>query len=156
MGEAFPSVKGTGLDGAEWQLPEDLTGDPAILFVGYKQNTQFDIDRWLVGLAMTNVSARVLEVPTIKGLVPGLIAGKIDSGMRGGIPRDLWEAVVTVYGDAPEIVEFTGNEFPNNARVLLLDESGKVIYFHDEGFSPNELKELLALLPPGSVGGLDI
>lgn len=146
VGLVFPSVRGESLEGDSMRLPQDLSGEPALLLVGYVQNAQFDLDRWLLGLAQGEVNVRILEVPTIKGLVPGLIAGTIDEGMRSGIPKEDWGSVVTVYSDAASIVDFTGNEKPNNGRVLLLDPDGKVIWFHDRGYSARlivELKEKL-------------
>jgi predicted transcriptional regulator len=71
-----------------------------------------------------------------------VIAGKIDEGMRSGIPEDLWKIVVTVYDDAEKIINFTGNEDPSNARVVVLDKDGKVRLFHDRGFSVNALNNL--------------
>ncbi len=147
VGESFPPVAGRALDGTAWQLPGDLRGGPAILLVGYEQDAQFDIDRWLIGLDMYRVRTPVLEVPTIEGLVPGLFAGSIDAGMRSGIPEDIWTAVVTVYDDAGRIRAFTGTERPNAARVLLLDAAGTVVFFHDEGFSVPALRRLLEQLP---------
>jgi hypothetical protein len=94
---------------------------------------------------MAKVTVAVREVPTIKGLVPGVFAGMIDGGMRRGIPEEDWGAVITVYGDAGEIVGLTGNENPNNARVLLLDEKGRVIWFHDRGYSPRLALEIARL-----------
>ena len=155
LNEVFPSVEGTALSGENWRLPEDLQGKHAVLLLGYKQNSQFDIDRWLMGLTMMNVSTPVLEVPTIKDLVPGLISGTINQGMRNGIPEPVWEAVVTVYGDAGKLVDLTGNENPNNARVLILDPEGTIVWFHDLGFSAPDLKALLKVLPENEVGGPD-
>lgn len=150
-GETFPSVVGESLDGKEYRIPEDFAGEKALLLVGYKQNAQFDIDRWLLGLAQAKVTVKVREVPTIKGLVPGLFAGSIDNGMRRGIPEEDWGAVITVYGDAGAIVRLTGNESPNNARVLLLDEKGKVVWFHDRGYSPRLALELERLCRGGTM-----
>lgn len=134
-GEVFPTVQGTGLGGTAWTLPGGLDG-PAILIVGYVQNAQFDIDRWLLSLVQLETPVRVLEVPTIEGMVPGMIAGTIDDGMRSGIPSEDWASVVTVYGDGAErIVRFTGDERPRNGRVLLLDAGGRVVWFHDRGHS---------------------
>ena len=42
----------------------------------------------------------------------------------------------------------TGNENPNNARVMLLDEEGKIIYFYDRGFAPSALRAVRDLLKP--------
>jgi len=149
VSETFPSVEGKALSGETWRLPEDLAGAPAILLIGYKQNAQFDIDRWLIAFAMVGVQTKVLEVPTIEGLAPGVFSGQIDGGMRSGIPEPVWEAVVTIYGDAPEVVEFTGNENGLNARVLVLDPEGRVVFFHDRGFSVPDLDALLQFVEVG-------
>ncbi len=123
-GDTLPSVEG-----------KSLTGDV--------QEAQFDGDRWLIGLLQTQTPAKILEVPTIKGLVPSLISGRIDSGMREGIPSEDWASVVTVYGSgAGDLVEFTGNEKPRNMRVILLDADGRIRWFHDRGFSAAKVVEL--------------
>lgn len=142
-GEVFPSVSGESLDGKRVALPADLAGAPSLLLVAYKQKTQFDVDRWVLGILQAGLDVRTLEVPTVKGWAPRLFAASIDDGMRSGIPRAEWGSVVTVYGDASKIARFTGSE-GRNARVLLLDGSGRVVFFHDEGYSPATLLRLKA------------
>jgi hypothetical protein len=146
VGETFPSVEGESLDGRAVRLPEDFAGQKMLLLVGYVQDSQFDIDRWLLGLLQGEVPVKFLEVPTIEGLVPGIFAGTIDGGMRKGIPEEDWGGVVTVYGDAADITRMTGTENPRNARVLLLDETGRVIWFHDRGYSPRLILEIERLV----------
>jgi hypothetical protein len=140
VGEAFPSVEGESLEKVGTELPESLAGRPAVLLVGYRQNTQFDIDRWLMGLLQAGVGtaadAALLEVPTIPGLLPTMASGWIDDGMRSGIPREDWGSVVTLYGGAAEpVAEMTGTENGRLARVLVLDAEGRVVWFDDEGYS---------------------
>lgn len=152
VGEVFPSVVGTSLEQQTVAVPEDFAGRPAVLLVGYKQDSQFDIDRWLIGLDMTETRVDVYELPTIPGLFPRMFSTVIDEGMRAGIPKELWKGVITVYEDGDRVQVFTGNENPNNARCLLIDGTGKVVYFHDRGFSVGALKELrgaLASIPGG-------
>jgi len=147
MGKPFPAVKASSLAGKEVSIPADLAGKPALLFVGYEQMTQFDIDRWLLALQAAGISsAPVYELPTIPGLVPGLFAGRITEGMRTGIPAEDWASVVTIYGDASKVAEFFGNEVRLPARVVLLDAAGKVAFFHDRGFSPGALDRLRSAL----------
>lgn len=141
-GEVFPSVTGESLDGQKVKLPEAFAGRPLLLLVGYEQESQFDIDRWLLGLQQAGVKIDVREVPTIPGLLPGLLASRIDEGMRSGIPREDWAAVVTVYADAGAIARFTGNDNGLPGRVLLLDAMGKVAFFHDRGYSVGTLQKL--------------
>ena len=140
--KAFPSVKGDSLDGKLVNIPEDLKGAPAILLVGYTQKTQFDIDRWILGLKQIKSQAKILELPTIPGLLPGLAADFISNGMKRGIPREDWPSVVTVFSDGDKIMNVTGNENPNNARVFLLDNSGNIAWFYDRGYSADQIMNL--------------
>jgi hypothetical protein len=71
-----------------------------------------------------------------------MFKSSIDEGMRKGIPKELWGGVITSYGDGATVQAYTGNENPNNARVLLLNPMGRVIYFYDRGFSVLALNEL--------------
>jgi hypothetical protein len=142
VGEYFPTVKGQTLTEEERELPDYFKGSYVVLLLGYEQDSQFDIDRWLIGLDMTETEIKAYEIPTIQGLFPRMFQSTIDNGMRKGIPKELWGGVITIYAEGAKIQEFTGNENPNNARVLLLDQTGKVNYFHDRGFSVPALNEL--------------
>ena len=142
VGEFFPEISGQTLEKKEVELPEYFSGSEVILLLGYKMDSQFDIDRWLIGLDQTKTEAKVYELPTIQGLFPRMFQTFIDEGMRSGIPKELWGGVITIYGDGATLQEFTGNENPNNARALLLNKDGKIIYFYDRGFSVIALNEL--------------
>ncbi len=143
VGEQFPAVQAEFLTGDPIELPSELAGQPAILLVGFEMETQFDLDRWILGLVQLKSEARIIEVPTIPGLVPGLISNTIDQGMRDGIPSEDWLAVATVYGEgAKRIAELTGNESALNGRILLLDSSGRIAWFHDRGYSAGKLMQL--------------
>ncbi|MGI1999796.1 hypothetical protein [Shewanella frigidimarina] len=145
-GQDFPSVTGQTLEKESMVFPDDLQGKMSLLLIGYKQDSQFDIDRWLIGLDMTQTQVAVYEVPTIQGLFPRMFSPLINNGMRAGIPKPLWKGVVTIYKDGDQVQAFTGNENPNNTRVVLLNEQGKIIYFYDQGFSVDALNQLRALL----------
>jgi hypothetical protein len=140
--KTFPEVKGQNLEKQAVIIPSDFKGKKTLLLLGYKQQSQFDIDRWLIALDMTNTIIDVYEIPTIQGLFPRMFSTMIDNAMRKGIPKDLWKGVITVYEDGEKIQAFTGNEKPNNARVLLLDKTGQIKYFYDNGFSVAALKAL--------------
>jgi len=137
---------GENLEEVAVELPSTFEGEPVVLLVGYKQGTQFDIDRWFLGLLQAGLEAPIVEVPTIPGLVPTLVSGWIDDGMRSGIPREDWGAVVTLYGSAAKpVAEFTGTEFGRRTRVLVLDAGGEVVWFNDEGYSASKVLEVAAL-----------
>lgn len=158
-GERFPSIEATSLgDDGPVRIPEDFAGGPLVILVGFVQDAQFDLDRWLYGLLDSGLEVPLREVPAARGMAARLASGFIDSGMRSGIPRDEWGAVVTTYGDAAEaIARFTGTEDPRNARVLLLDASGVVRWFHDAGYSARRMLDLEdaveQVTPPGETTG---
>jgi hypothetical protein len=148
----FPSVRGTSLAGEAKRLPEDFKGTKVILILGYEQNTQFDVDRWGVGFFTADLNLPpIYEIPTIPGLIPSIISGTIDNGMRSGIPKESWKDVITVYGgDGSTLTKWTGTEGARNCRVLLLDENGKVIWMHDRGYGLPPLKSLVETLKAGN------
>ncbi len=144
-GKAFPIVSGGSLEKELIKLPDFVIGEVALFLVGYKQDSQFDIDRWLIGLDMKGADIKAYELPTIAGMFPRMFSTQIDEGMRRGIPKELWGGVITIYEDGEKIQAFTGNENPNNARVMLIDRDGTIVYFYDRGFSVSALNEMLAL-----------
>jgi len=141
-GERFPVVNGKALDGSEVQLPTVGSGKPLLLLIGYEQSTQFDLDRWIMGISDSGLAVKTYEVPTIPGLVPGMFSGWIDGGMRRGIPREDWGGVVTLYADGRRVADFTGNQDGLPGRIMLLDRSGVVVFFHDRGYSLQSLHKL--------------
>jgi len=145
-GERFPQVEGHSLDSQQVAIPGQFAGTPTLLIVGYQMESQFDIDRWLLGLRDAGVDVPVYELPTIPGMIPGMFAGTIDAGMRSGIPEEDWAIVVTLYEHASTVAQFLGNENPLPARVILLDATGRVAFFHDRGYSVTSLSRLEAAL----------
>jgi len=142
----FPTVRGNSLEGKSVELPAAVAGAPAILLIGYKQNAQFDIDRWVLGLMQAGVKAKMLEVPTVTGIVPSIVSNLIEGGMRKGIPNEDWPSVVTVFSDADKIRAVLGDENPQSAHIVALDSTGKIIWSHNRGYSPRlalELKEAI-------------
>ena len=146
IGDKMIEASGGNLEGETVLIPQDFAGQETLLLFGYKQDSQFDIDRWLIGLDMTQTKVAAYEIPTIQGMLPRMFSGFIDSGMRKGIPKALWKGVVTVYADGDKVQRFTGNQNPNNARVMLLDKQGNIVYFYDRGFSVEALNEVREVL----------
>ncbi len=141
-GQMFPTVTGTTLEEVEVTMPDHFQGKQTLLLIGYVQDSQFDIDRWLIGLDMTRTPLPVYELPTIAGMAPRMFQTFIDDGMRRGIPKELWQGVITIYKDGDRIQQLTGNTNPNNARVMLLSPTGNIDYFYDRGFSVAALNEV--------------
>ncbi len=139
---AFPRVEGISLEGVKVTIPDDFQGKPTVLLIGYIQKAQFDIDRWILGLLQADVPAEIVELPTIAGMMPQMVQGFINNGMRRGIPETDWAAVVTIYQDADKIVKKLGNERPQNAYVVLLDKKGEIVWTANSGYSAGQILDL--------------
>lgn len=146
-GEVFPTVRGQSLEKEQIEIPGVFSGSPAVLLVGYKQSAQFDIDRWLMGLIQAKVKVQIVEIPTIPGLVQSIASGWIDDGMRSGIPREDWGSVITLYGGAAKpVAALTGTASGQRARIIVLDATGKVVWFDDEGYSARKATDVASLV----------
>ena len=147
IGDRFPVVTGQNLEKKTINLPEDLKGTSTVLLIGYAQSTQFDIDRWIMGLLQANIKAPIYEIPTIPGLVPTPVSKWIDDGMRSGIPPQDWAAVITLYrSNATPVAKLTGNQSKRNTRAIVLDNDGTIVWFSDLGYSASQALEIKSLL----------
>jgi len=142
IGSIFPSVVGESLDKQTIKIPENFSGKPTVLLIGYLQKAQFDIDRWILGIIQLETPVKIVELPTIAGMMPQMVQGFINNGMRRGIPESDWKSVVTVYEDADKIVKVLGNERPQNAYVVLIDRAGIMKRVINEGYSATNVKEI--------------
>lgn len=141
-GKQLPSFVGQSLNENQVQVPQNLNQEPALLFFGYLQEAQFDIDRWMIGIEQIGLDIPYYEIPTVRGFLPGLFRSRINQGMRDGIPSALWDNVITVYQDNHIIQNFFGNEKPANAYVVLIDSDSRIRFFHNTGFSAAHLGQL--------------
>jgi cytochrome oxidase Cu insertion factor (SCO1/SenC/PrrC family) len=142
VGEKIVKFTGESLAGEPTSVPQVFAGRKTLLLFGYIHKSQFDIDRWLIGLDQTNTQVAVYEIPTIKGMFPQMFSTAFDNSMREGIPQEIWKGVITVYKDGERVQRYTGNLRPKNARVLLINAQGEVIHFYDRGFSVGALNAL--------------
>ena len=142
----FPRVYGKSLANDEIIIPDSFKDKVTVLLIGYQQRAQFDIDRWILGILQADVRAHIVEVPTIAGMMPQMVQGFIDNGMRSGIPKNDWASVVTVYKDAPKIIEAIGNERPQSAHVVVLNRNGEIQWTYNLGYSAQKVLELKELI----------
>lgn len=138
----FPHVTGESLTRERVTIPDAYRGKNTLLLVGYTQKAQFDIDRWILGVLQADIPVEIVEVPTIAGMMPQMVQGFINNGMRSGIPQNDWASVVTVYEDASKIIQLLGNERPQSAYAVLLDRAGVIVWSSNIGYSASQIMTL--------------
>ena len=100
-----------------------MKGKVALVCIAFVRSSQSMIDSWAQPFEQEfgkDSMFAVYEVPMINAGWK-VFSWMIDSGMRGGIPVEKHDNVVTFYGDYSGYQEALGMENTNLAYVFLLD-----------------------------------
>jgi len=142
VGTQFPELRGKTLSGKEMVFPGSVEGFVTFLALAFERQAQAQVDSWVEPFAHAFGGAKwcaFFEVPMLAGGWK-LLAGYIDGGMRGGIPADRHDHVVSYYG---KLGFYTG-ALRMNGRSLchcfLLDRKG-IIRWTGKGFADKESLE---------------
>ena len=146
IGKRFPEVTAESLAKTRESIPESAKGKVALIAVAFLQQSQPQLDSWLGPFAERfggKEGFTFYEVPMISSGYK-FMRIIIDSGMRGGIPREKHKNVVTMYGDVEKYMKELNLE-PRFGYAFLLDKEG-IIRWQGKGFAtPESLKELFEL-----------
>lgn len=131
----LPVITAADLDGRPVSLPADLPADRSILLLGFAEEHQTGIDRWVAGLKLA-ARRGWLELPVIDN--PGAIGRWfIQEGMRRGLPDPAVRArVISVYTDKAEFLGRIGVQDDKSVAVLVVDRSGRVLAMERGDFDP--------------------
>lgn len=146
IGKKFPEVKADSLAKTPVSIPGSAQGKVTLIVVAFLQQSQPQLDSWL-GPFTERFGGKegftFYEVPMISSGYK-FMRFIIDSGMRGGIPKEKHKNVVTMYGNVEKYMK----ELDLDARygyAFLLDREG-IIRWQGKGFStPEVLKELFEM-----------
>ncbi|MFI4859079.1 MAG: hypothetical protein ACIAXF_00215 [Phycisphaerales bacterium JB063] len=141
--QTLPRVVGESLAGASLTLPDDLRGRPTVLLVIYETEAQDDVNYWAM-VAMANLpEAQLYEVAAFTKLKHLLTRRHIIRRAAHRVPEALHDRLIGVWWHGRTLARFTGNPRDGHARVLLLDEQGRVVFFTDAGFNSQTLRAFL-------------
>ena len=146
IGKRFPEVTAESLAKTRESIPDSAKGKVALIVVAFLQQSQPQLDSWLGPFAERfggKEGFTFYEVPMISSGYK-FMRLIIDSGMRGGIPKEKHKNVVTMYGDVEKYMK----ELNLEARfgyAFLLDKEG-IIRWQGQGFATaDSLKQLFEL-----------
>ncbi len=144
VGDVLPALKGEYLTGRTAVLPGAASGRVALLLLGFSYDSRLAVEAWTKRFrARFGKEPKVTfyEIPMIGGMAR---MGKwfIDGGMRRGTPKADHENVITVYGGTDSWKERLGFKDSKAAHVILLDQSGHVVFLRAGGFDESAFEEL--------------
>jgi hypothetical protein len=121
-----------------------MRGKVALICIAFVRSAQNMIDSWVQPFERKfgkDSRFAVYEIPMINKAWK-VLSWMIDSGMRGGIPAEKHDNVVTFYGDYSGYQKILGMEDTNLAYVFLLDPKG-IIRWKGQGYARSETEREL-------------
>jgi hypothetical protein len=154
VGDQLPAIRGQFLTGRTAELPQAASGRAALLMLGFTYNSRFAVEDWARRFRQdfrAQSGVTFFEIPMIGGVA---MMGKwfIDGGMRRGTPKADQENVITVYGGVDPWKRRLGFRDPKAAYLILINQSGRIVWRHAGEFDEaryNELSSELSRLLSG-------
>ena len=135
----IPATQGTVLTGSQVALPQELTGKEGVLVVGFSQSAREEVTAWGKRLAAEyRDSPTVLyyEMPVLAG-VPKLLRAWVLKKVAAGVPDRAKARCLPVFDHEADWKAASGFARDEDAYVLLVDGTGKVIW-RTEGSADDE------------------
>jgi hypothetical protein len=143
VGETLPTVTGRSLADKAVTLPDAVAGRVVVLFVVYDREAHDDVRPWADTVARDLPGVQVMEVGVVLSPWLGWQRERLFKTLQDKTPRLLRSAVVLLHDeDAAALGRFTGNREPEKLRVLLLDETGEVLFFNADGYNEHSTRWL--------------
>jgi hypothetical protein len=142
----MPALRGEFLSGKKAVLPDAAHGRLALVALGFSYDSRFAVEAWTERFRRdfgTNDSVTFFEVPVIGGMAR-MARPFIDGGMRRGTPEALHESVITVYGGAGQWKLRLGFREPDDAYLVLIDRTGRIVWCHAGPFREEDYALLAA------------
>ena len=147
----LPHTEGETLAGTKLTLPDAVSGKYAVLIFGFTRGSKKPTSEW-ANKVRTDFGTAPLELYQIPVLedVPHLIRGMVVSGIRKGVPENQRDHFLIVVKSERELKQFVDYKEPDDAYLVSLDPTGKVIQQLHGSPTPDtyaRLKQALDSLP---------
>ncbi|MFY1112698.1 MAG: hypothetical protein AB3K77_13610 [Methanosarcinaceae archaeon] len=147
VGTRFPKVTSKSLANNLLTLPDCAEGKITLVSIAFVRNAQEQIDSWVRPFEREFGGDKHFAIYELPMISQGwkVLSWMIDSGMRGGIPTEKHDNVITFYGDYSDYQEALEMEDTQSAYVFLLDRKG-IIRWKGQGYAtPETEKELIEI-----------
>jgi len=136
--QTIPHAEAEALSGRKVVLPDDFSGHAAVLIVGFSRSGGDSARRWGKQLPQDLAGEKNLRIYSVAQLqdAPKMVRGMIKHGMRGGLSKGEQDFFVVLDQDEDAWKKATDFGDTNDAYILLLDSTGKVLW-KTHGKSPD-------------------
>lgn len=143
VGQVLPAVEGRSLADKPVELPAAVSGRAVVLFVVYDRAAHDDVRPWADTVARDLPGVLPMEVGVVLSPWLGMQRERLFLALQDRTPKLLRPGVVLLHDDDAAVLgAFTGNIEPQRLRLLLLDETGRVIFFNADGHNAHSSRWL--------------
>ena len=145
----FPEVAGRDINGNDFVVPTDFTGDLNLVLMAFTREHQYDVNTWLPHareLESSRQGFSVYEVPTLWEM-NWFQRRQLDFWMSTGIRDPVARATtITLYTDLQAMRAALAIPDFDTIQVLLVDRDGLVVWRSEGTFSKAKFEDLTATL----------
>jgi hypothetical protein len=126
----IPAQHGTTLNGQKVDLPEALRGKIGVLVVSFSQGSKEQVTLWgkrLFDDYHQSGNVAYYQIPELAG-VPKFLRGFVAKKIGEGIPEVARGQFLPIFDHEAEWKSVAGYNKPDDAYVLLVDDSGVVLW----------------------------
>jgi hypothetical protein len=142
----FPRLRATSLDGAAVTLPDDARGSLALIAVAFPRWIQPVQETWAGPFehAFTgNPLVKTYLVVAVAGPLGESLTGRVDEALRGALPVERHDRVLTYAGNLDEYTVQLGLDDISVAYLYLVDGEGVIRWAWRGTATPEGLDGLL-------------
>ena len=127
----MPQTLAQSLSGHEVVLPRSIVGHPAVIVIGFSQGSQRAMEHWdkEIGAQVTATPGVPLYNIAVIQDAPRFVRGMITHSMRALVPAAGQDRFLTVVQGQEELKKAVNFSATNEAYVVVLDASGKIVFY---------------------------
>ena len=144
----FPPLDADDLNGRAVSLPQDLPGDPTIVFIAYKRNQQPSINAWVARLGLQELGGLAWAELPVLGRGVALFRTLVDNGMRSGITSTAMRGrTITIYPSQRAFNKALGINGRDEIYIALVGRDGQVHVLIEGDVTDEKIAQLRAAYP---------
>lgn len=149
----MPRVEGESFAGRKIVLPDNAKGKVAVLVLGFTKASKGPTSAWgekIFSEFGNQAGFELYQLPVLEE-VPRFVRGMVISGMKKGIKENMRDHFVPIFQRESELKKLVSYKEPDDAYLVLLDPSGKIVQQMHGAFSDTAYerlrKEIQSFLP---------
>jgi hypothetical protein len=145
----FPNVKGSNLNGENYNVPKDLKGRFNVVVIAFRREQTELLEGWAAALdafVSKNPTVEYYELPVLS-MSYSPLRWWIDGGMRAGIvDQKSRDRTITLYTNKSKFKNQMGIPNEETVYIFLIDKEGKIFWRTEGNITQQKNSELQKVL----------